>query len=82
VIYHGIAYKFSVPLFHPRRYATVPIPNPADFSRSRCDTRPACRLRRHHPGEAGVGASFACVPGAEREKLSLLDLSREREKFI
>jgi hypothetical protein len=32
--------------------------------------------KRHHPGEAGVGASFACAPGAEREKFSLLNLSR------
>jgi hypothetical protein len=28
--------------------------------------------KRHHPGEAGVGASEACAPGAERKKFSPL----------
>jgi hypothetical protein len=37
--------------------------------------------KRHHPGEAGVGASFACAPGAEREGFSLLGFLRDCEKF-
>jgi hypothetical protein len=33
--------------------------------------------KRHHPGFAGVGASFACAPGAERGSFAQLDFSRD-----
>jgi hypothetical protein len=81
LLYNGIVENLEVHFFNSLRFATVPLPNPAGFSQSRCKTRPACRLRRHNPGEAGVGASFACAPGAEREKFPPLNPSRYRYKF-
>jgi hypothetical protein len=41
----------------------------------------ARRRRRRQTPRSGVGASEACVPGAEREIFSLLDLSRDCGKF-
>jgi hypothetical protein len=44
-------------------------------------TRARHAAKRHHPGEAGVGASFACAPGAERGSFAVLDFSRGYAKF-
>jgi hypothetical protein len=40
--------------FHPRRYATVPNPNPLNLSQSRFETRVWCRTASGNPGFAGV----------------------------
>jgi hypothetical protein len=50
----------KVRIFNRCRFLTLPVLNAVDFSRSRGRTRPACRLRRHYPGEAGLAqASLA-----------------------
>jgi hypothetical protein len=54
MFYYGIAKRQAFRFFYSCRYITVPLPNADDFSQSRFDTRPACRLRRRNPGEAGV----------------------------
>jgi hypothetical protein len=60
MIYSGVAKNSEVQFFHRFRSATLPLPNPADFSQSRDRTRPACRVAAS-PRKAGFAqAKLAC----------------------
>jgi hypothetical protein len=83
LIYHGIVKNSEVPFLSP-----APAPEYAEIVAFTLLIfhNPAAKRARHAAKggitpRSGVGASSACAPGAEPEKFSLFDLSRDCYKF-
>jgi hypothetical protein len=81
LIHHGIVKNSEVQAFQPIPVYNASESAPCWFFTIPLQNAPGMPLQRHHPGEAGVGASEACAPGAKREKLPPLNLSQDSEKF-
>jgi hypothetical protein len=68
LVFHGIVWNSELLVFHRCRFSTLPLPNAADFSRSRGKTRVWRRAKPTHGGEAAAGFAFGKSPNARNVK--------------